>query len=83
MATHSSILAQRIPCTEDMDKESDMTEQLILSLFTTMTSSPLQNTGLSLQPLSLGNLGKSLPFLGCQCHPAQNENTVEELSVPI
>ena len=33
MATHSSILAWRIPWTEEPGAESDMTEQLTLSLF--------------------------------------------------
>ena len=33
MATHSSILAWRIPWTEEPGVESDMTEQLTLSLF--------------------------------------------------
>ena len=33
MATHSSILAWRIPWTEELGAESDTTEQLTLSLF--------------------------------------------------
>ena len=33
MGTHSSILAWRIPWTEEPGAESDMTEQLTLSLF--------------------------------------------------
>ena len=33
MATHSSILAWRIPWTEEPGAESDTTEQLTLSLF--------------------------------------------------
>ena len=33
MATHSRILAWRLPCTEEPGAESDTTEQLTLSLF--------------------------------------------------
>ena len=38
MATHSSILAWRIPWTEEPGAESDMTEQLTLSLSLTSDS---------------------------------------------